>query len=167
MNAEDFIKKWHNSINYLGLPSVGIHVGWDIIPLDSKVKTLSGKKAWENIIHCTPPWFKIPQTFEELVNTKNSDYLQIVQEETQNGKIDYYRSQGLQEPIFCIFANQDGSFMLLGDGNHRFLDCMHLIHAQSCNFDEDIKNTSVDIIYLSNFNDILKPEVIWKTNWKG
>ncbi|OGK30110.1 hypothetical protein A3I56_00410 [Candidatus Roizmanbacteria bacterium RIFCSPLOWO2_02_FULL_43_10] len=165
MTAEDFIKKWQGSINYHGLPTVGINVQWSIIPLDSKVGVLSGIKAWERLYHCVPPWFETPQTFRNLVDTKNSDYQQIVREETEQGKIEYYHTKGLQEPFFCVFASQDGSFNLLGDGNHRFLDCIHLIHYQNHNFDEDIKRTSVDIIYLTNFVDVLRPDVIWKTNW--
>ncbi len=161
MTTEEFIKKWRYSINHLGFPSVGIHVGWDIIPVDSKVESFSGKEAWEKIYGCTPPWFKTTQTFNELINIKNADYLQIVQEETGNGKIDYYRQNGLKEPFFCGFANQEGSFILLGDGNHRFLDCLYLIHDQNHNLDEDLKRTELDIVYLSNFDEVMRPDNIW------
>lgn len=167
MTAEEFIKKWRYSINHLGFPSVGIHVDWNIIPTDSKVESLSGKEAWEKIYNCTPPWFKTPQTFKELVTSKNADYLQIVQEEIGNGKIEYYHQNGLQEPYFCAFARPNGSFLLLGDGNHRFLDCIYLIHDQNHNFDEDIKRASIDIIFLPNLVDVLRPDVIWGNNWKG
>lgn len=164
MTATDFIQKWRNSLNYLGKPSIGIHVGWDIIPTDSKVESFSGKKAWDKIYDCIPPWFKTPQTFKQLIDAKNSDYLQIVREETENGKIEYYRQNGLQEPFFCAFANKDGSFMLLGDGNHRFLDCIHLIDKKIKNLDNDIEKASIDIIYLSNFIDVLRTDLIWKKN---
>jgi|SRR3989344_2191343 len=164
MTATDFINKWRSSLNYLNLPSVGIHVGWDIIPTNSRVETLSGKDAWKKIYSCTPPWFKIPQTFKELVGTKNADYLQIVQEETNNGKIEYYRQNGLQEPFFCAFANQDGSFLLLGDGNHRFLDSIYLLHDENRDFDEATQKATLDIIYLINFDDVLRPDNIW-ANW--
>lgn len=167
MTTTDFIRKWRNSINYLGFPSIGIHVGWDLIPAESRVESFSGKEAWEKIYNCTPPWFKIPQTFKELVKTRNTDYLQIVREETENGKIEYYSQNGLREPFFCVFADLNRSFLLLGDGNHRFLDCIYLMHDKNRSFDEDIKKTSVDIIFLSNFVDVLRPDVIWKTNWKG
>ena len=60
MLAEEFISKWRPAINHLGFPTVGIHVGWDIITLDSKVETFSGKEAWEKVLKSTPPWFKIP-----------------------------------------------------------------------------------------------------------
>lgn len=164
MTATDFIKKWRNSLNYLSKPSVGIHVDWDIIPMDSKVESFSGRKAWEKIYRCTPPWFKTAQTFKELVNTKNTDYLQIIREETENGKIDYYRQNGLQEPFFCAFANDQGSFVLLGDGNHRFLDSIYLIYEENQNFDESLEKTVLDIVYLANFDDVLRPDIIWE-NW--
>ena len=166
MTAADFIQKWQNSINYLGLPSVGIHVGWDIIPADSKVDRLSGEEAWNKIYSCTPPWFKTPKNFRQLVDAKDADYSQIVKEETDNGKIEYYRQKGLQEPLFCAFATEDGSFMLLGDGNHRFLDCIHLIHDKNHNFNKDLTNTTLDVIYLANFNDVVRPDNIW-ANWNN
>lgn len=150
----------------MGLPTIGIHVGWDIIPLDSKVETISEKTAWETLLRSTPPWFKTPQTFNQLRESQNSDYQQIVKEETENGKVDYYRSNGLEEPYFCIFANIDGSFMLLGDGNHRLLDCIHLINAEKKNFDMNFEKTQIDIIYLTNFEQVLIPNVIWGENWK-
>ena len=73
---------------------------------------------------------------------------------------------GLQEPNFCIFANNDGTFMLLGDGNHRFLDCIYLMTAEEKIFDSEIANTALDVIYLSNFDDVMRPDLIWKENWK-
>ncbi len=164
MTATIFINKWRNSINYLGLPSVGIHVGWDVIPMDSKVEIFSGEDAWKKIYKCTPPWFKSPKIFQQLVDVKDSDYLQIVKEETENGKIEYYRRNGLREPFFCAFTNQQGSFMMLGDGNHRFLDCLYLIHDENRNFDKNIQNTTLDIIYLANLDDVLKLNDIWG-NW--
>lgn len=165
MVATDLIRKWRNSINYLGLPSVGIHVGWDIIAPTSNIDTFLGEEAWDVLYDCIPPWFKHPQTFRDLVTTKNSDYLQIVKEETENNKIGYYRTNGLLEPYFPVFSNLDRSFMILGDGNHRFLDCLYLIHSEAHNFKEDIKRASVDVIYLPNFVDILRPDLIWKENW--
>lgn len=167
MTAEEFIRKWQNSRNYLGLPSVGIHVGWNLIDLNSRAKTLSGQEAWELIYDCMPPWFKYPKTFRDLVSTKNLDYLQIVKEETENNKIDYYRENGLLEPFFCAFSNHDRSFTILGDGNHRYLDCLHLISSGTRDFKDDIKRTRLDIIYLSNFVDVLRPDLIWKENWKN
>lgn len=164
MKAVDYITKWRNSINYLNLPSVGIHVGWDLISHDSKVIILAGNEAWAKIYSFTPPWFKTPQTFQPLVDTKNLDYMDIVKAETNNGKIDYYRQNGLQEPFFCAFSNLNGSFTLLGDGNHRFLDCLHLIHEESRNFDKYIQNTQLDIVYLDNFDEVMKTNEIW-SNW--
>lgn len=161
MNAADFTNKWRNSINYLNLPSVGIHVGWDLIPHDSKVETLAGKEAWVKIYSFTPPWFKMPQTFQQLVDTRNQDYRQIVKEETENGKIDYYRQNSLQEPFFCAFSNVEGSFTLLGDGNHRFLDCLYLIHEEKYNFDKYIQNIALDIIRLDNFDEVMMINNIW------
>lgn len=166
MTAAEFISKWRSAINHLGRPTIGIHVGWNIISMDSKVETFSGEEAWEKVLKSTPPWFKIPQTFKELKDYQNSDYNQIVKEETENGKIEYYRTNGLREPNFCIFANTNGSFMLLGDGNHRFLDCLYLMIAEKKNFDSAITNTTLDIIYLSNFDEAMRPDLIWKENWK-
>jgi len=162
MTAGEFIQKWQNSRNYLGLPSVGIHVDWNLINLNSLVKTYSGQDGWNLLYTCTAPWFKKPQTFKELINTKNADCLQIIQEETDNHKIEYYQRNGLKEPFFCAFAKQDGSFILLGDGNHRFLDCIYLIDHQYHDFGDDIKKTSVDVIYLTNFVDVLRTDLIWK-----
>lgn len=162
MKTQDFINKWRYAINYLNRPAVGIHVGWDIIPQDSRVEVMTGKEAWEKIYSFTPPWFQTPQTFQQLVDAKNQDFMQIVGEETGNGKIEYYRKNGLQEPHFCAFSNQDGSFTLLGDGNHRFLDCLYLIHEENRNFDNDLQNTTLDIIYLENLPEVLKTNNIWK-----
>lgn len=164
MTVEKFIKKWRHSINYLGLPSVGIHVGWDLIPSDTKVNSFSGKEAWEKVYNCTTPWFKKPRTFIELFDSKDMDYHQIVKEETENGKIDYYRQNGLREPFFCAFANQNGPFMLLGDGNHRFFDCVYLLREGFRDFEEDSKRATLDIIYLKNFDEVMRPDTIWG-NW--
>lgn len=161
MNASEFVHKWRNAINYLGLPSVGIHVGWDIIPLDSRVDCLSGKNAWEGMYTFTPPWFKTPQTFQQLVDTKNPDYKDIVTAERNNGKIEWYRKHGLPEPYFCAFTNENGSFTILGDGNHRFLDCLYLIHEEGKDLSNDITNTTLDIMYLTNFRDVILPHIIW------
>lgn len=162
MTAQEFINKWKNSLNYLNLPTVGIHVGWDIIPLDSRVENLSDDEAWKKIYTCTPPWFKVPKTFKELVESRDADFNQIVKDETDNGKIEYYRQNGLSEPFFCAFATADGSFKLLGDGNHRFLDCLYLIHEEKKDFNSDIQNTALDVIYLQNFNQVLLPDNIWR-----
>jgi len=165
MTAEEFIQKWKNSTNYLGLPSVGIHVGWDLIDLNSQVKTFSGQKAWNLLYDYNPPWFKRHQTFQQLVETKNADYSQIVKEETDNGKLEYYRKNGLTDTSFCAFGNHNGSFVLLGDGNHRFLDCAYLIDVEKRSFASEIGKTSVDIIYLNNFDQVIEPIKIWPT-WK-
>lgn len=165
MTAADFINRWRNSINYLGLPSVGIHVGWDLIPTNSRVERLIGKEAWEKIYSFTPPWFKSPKTFSGLLDSKDSDCLQIVKEETDNGKLEYYRKNGLTDTSFCAFSKYDGSFVLLGDGNHRFLDCAYIIDVEKRNFAPDMEKASVDIIYLNNFDQVIEPMKIWPT-WK-
>ncbi len=161
MTAEEFIKKWRHLINYLGFPSVGIHVGWDIIPVDSKVESFSGKEAWEKIYNCTPPWFETPKTFRQLIDGNGTNYRSEILKEIINGKIQRFAIQGLEDPIFCAFANQDGSFILLGDGNHRFLDCSFLMNLGK-DFSNDIGKTELDIIYLEKFEEVLKPEEkIW------
>ena len=163
MTADEFIKKWRPSTNYLGLPSVGIHVGWDLVMLESNVEQLRGKDAWLKIYNFTPSWFKTPKTFKQLVESKDSDYQQIINEETANGKLDYYRNGGIKEPFFPAFANEDGSFVLLGDGNHRFFDCAHLISTEKIDLESDISKTTLEIIYLNNFNDVMKVSDIWKS----
>lgn len=165
MTATEFINRWRNSINYLGFPSVGIHVGWDLIPTNSRVERLIGEEAWKKIYSFTPPWFKTPQTFQHLVDTKNADYSQIVKEETDNGKLEYYRKNGLTDTSFCAFSNHDGSFVLLGDGSHRFLDCAYLIDVEKPSFAPETEKTSVDIIYLNNFDQVIEPIKVWPT-WK-
>ncbi len=134
--------------------------------MDSKVITYFGVEAWDNLLKSSPPWFKTPQSFQHLIHLKNSDYMQIVREETENIKIDYYRKNGLTDQSFCGFSTVGGSFTLLGDGNHRFLDCLHIISEGSRNFENDIKRVSFDVIYLVNFPDVLRPDSIWKSNWK-
>ncbi len=165
MTATEFCKKWRSVINYLGLPAIGIHVNWEQIPVDSSVKQVFGKRAWEQLYKFTPPWFKEPKTFGDLITSKDSDCLQIVKEETDNGKLDYYRKNGLTDTSFCAFSNHDGSFVLLGDGNHRFLDCAYLIEVEKRSFAPEIEKTSVDIVYLDNFDQIIEPIKIWPA-WK-
>lgn len=165
MTATEFCKKWRSAINYLGLPAVGIHVNWEQIPGDSLVKQLFGREAWEQLYKFAPPWFKEPKTFRNLINSKDSDCLQIVKEETENGKLEYYRKNGLTDSSFCAFSNHDGSFVLLGDGNHRFLDCAYLIDVEEQNFSSEIEKTGLDIIYLNNFEQVIEPVKIWPT-WK-
>ena len=165
MTADEFCKKWKSTINYLGLPAVGIHVNWEQISGDSVVKQLFGKEAWKQIYKFTPPWFLKPKTFRDLINSKDSDCLQIVKEETDNGKIEYYKKNGLTDTLLCAFGNYNGSFVLLGDGNHRFLDCAYLINTEKHNFTLKIEKTNIDIIYLNNFDQVIEPIKIWAT-WK-
>lgn len=165
MTARDFIKKWQSSLNYLGLPSIGIHVGWTIIPIDSKVESISGKEAWEKIYDCTPPWFETPKTFKQLMDGDNTNYRSEILKEIVNGKIQRFATQGLNDPLFCAFANQNGSFILLGDGNHRFLDCSFLM-SLGRDFSKDSCKTKLDIIYLQNFEKVLEPEEkVWGQNY--
>lgn len=156
MTAKNFIKKWRYIRNHHGLPAVGIHVDWEKIPLKSEVDTFRGKKAWEKLYICTPPWFESPKTFKQLAGNKDVDYLQIAEEETKNRKIECYRKNGLQDTSFCAFTNHKGSFILLGDGNHRFFDCLYLIGEENQRFDEDIKRKELDVIYLSNFDEVMR-----------
>jgi len=165
MQVYDFIQKWHNSFNYLGLPTIGINVCWEQISDHSRINQFSGIEAWNYIYKFTPPWFKIPKTFRDLINSKDTDCLQIVKEETDNGKLEYYREKGLTDTSFCAFGNRNGSFILLGDGNHRFLDCAYLIDVEKHNFASEIEKTSLDIIYLNNFDQVIEPIKIWPS-WK-
>lgn len=167
MTTDEFIKKWRESTNHLDLPSVGIHVGWDLIPSGSKVEQLSDKSAWNKIYGFIPSWFKNPKTFKQLTDSGDSDYQQIIKEETDNGKLEYYRSRGIKEPFFPAFSNEDGSFVLLGDGNHRFLDCAHLISTESLDLESDLSLTTLDIIYLKNFDEVMKPGEIWDSYKAG
>lgn len=163
MTTNEFCRKWRMATNYLGLPAVGIHVSWDLIPGNSPVRQLVGKEVWERLYKFTPPWFKEPKTFRDLINSKDLDCMQIVKEETDNGKLEYYRKNGLTDTSFCAFSNKDGSFVLLGDGNHRFLDCAYLIDVEKRSFAPEIEKTSVDIIYLNNFEQVIEPIKIWPT----
>ena len=149
----------------MGLSAVGIHVNWEQIRADSSVKQVIGERAWERLYKFTPPWFKEPKTFRDLINRKDSDCLQIVKEETDNGKLEYYRKNGLTDTSFCAFGNHNCSFVLLGDGNHRFLDCAYLIDTDKRNFAPEIEKTSVDIVRLDNFDQVIEPTKIWP-NWK-
>ncbi|GEM_PF-2680017 len=161
MTADEFIKKWRESINHLGLPSVGIHVGWDQIPLDSHVEQLNGKAAWNKIQTFVPPWFSEPKTFQKLSKKEGLDYHQILTEETENGKIEYYRKNGLKESNFCAFANKNETFVLLGDGNHRFFDCLYLAQKEKLDLESYFEKATLDIIYLKDFDSILEPINIW------
>ncbi len=100
-----------------------------------------------------------------MINSKDSDYLKIVKEETDNGKLEYYRKNGLTDTSFCTFGDRSGSFVLLGDGNHRFLDCAYLINVEKLSFAPEIEKTSIDIIYLNNFDQVIESIKIWST-WK-
>lgn len=165
MTANEFIQKWSNAINYLGLPSVGIHKNWNKITQESIVRQFQGNDAWEKIYETTPPWYKAPKTFKELINDNDINYRKEIINEIINGKIQRFAIQGLGDPMFCAFANHDGSFILLGDGNHRFLDCSFLKNLGK-DFSDDISKTSLDIIYLENFEEVLEPEErIWGRNY--
>ena len=144
------------------MPSVGIHVSWDLIGNSSRAECLSGTEAWSKIYNFYTPWFKEPKTFSYLFENKDSDYLQIIGEEKDNGKIEYYKNVGLLEPNFCAFGNTEGTFILLGDGNHRFIDCNHLIF-EGASFEKYIINTTLDILYLSDFEEVIVPGNIWPT----
>lgn len=164
MSAEEFIKKWVSAINYLGLPSVGIHRNWDKIEAGSKVIQYSGRDAWNKIFDFTTPWFKNPKTFKYIINNNDPDYRGIVLEEIINGKIQRMATQGLPDPQFCAFADSVERITILGDGNHRFLNCNFLI-SLGRNFDSDINNTELDVIRLDNFNEVIEPQKIWKENY--
>lgn len=163
MKAFDFCEKWSSAINDLGLRAVGIHVNWEQIPEGSSVKQLLGKEAWEQIYVFTPPWFKVPKTFRNLIDSKDTDCLQIVEEETDSGKLEHFRTNGLTESSFCAFSNHNFSFVLLGDGNHRFIDCAYLIDVEKRDFTKDLGKISLDIIYLDNFDQVIEPTKIWPT----
>lgn len=165
MTTDGFCKKWRSATNYLGLPAVGIHVNWKQITEDSLVKQLFGKEAWEQLYEFSPPWFKKPKTFRGLIDSKDSDCLQIIKEEADNGKLEYYRKNGLTDTSFCAFADSNSAFVLLGDGNHRFLDCAYLIDEEKRSFAQEIEKTSVDIIYFNNFDQVMEPTKTWPT-WK-
>lgn len=165
MTAREFIQKWSKAINYLGLPSVGIHKNWGKIPENSRVHQFYGNDAWNRIYDTTPPWFETPKTFRQLIDNKDTNYRSEILKEIINGKIRRFATQGLEDSIFCAFANQDGSFILLGDGNHRFLDCSFLVNLGK-DFSNDIDKTKLDIIYLENFEEVLEPEErIWGKNY--
>jgi len=45
------------------------------------------------------------------------------------------------------------------------LDCAYLIDVEKRSFASEIGKTSVDIIYLNNFDQVIEPIKIWPT-WK-
>lgn len=166
MTATEFISKWSTAINYLGLPSVGIHKNWEKIPANSRVTQFYGTDAWNRLYHTIPPWYESPKKFRQLIYENDSNYRGEILMEIANGKMQRFATQGLDDPKFCAFANQDGSFILLGDGNHRFLDCSFLMNLGK-DFSNDILNAELDVIYLENFENVLEPEEkIWGKNYK-
>lgn len=160
MAGQDFVNKWKNSINYLNLPTVGIHVSWNLIAASSRVVELQSEEAWRQIYKFTPPWFKSPKTFGELIDKAGQDYKAIVLEEILNGKIARMTDRGLEDPNFCAFAGTSSELVILGDGNHRFLNCNFLMWLGK-DFDSDIQNTKLDVIHLDNFEEVIKPQTIW------
>lgn len=160
MTADEFINKWRPAINYLGLPTVGIHVDWDNIPSNSVVTQYSGRDAWDKIYNFTPPWFDQPKTFKQLIDDFDANYKGEILAEIANGKMQRYASQGLADPHFCAFTNPSESMIILGDGNHRFLDCSYLITLRK-NLNSDIDRSELDLIHLENFEDILGVANIW------
>lgn len=162
MTADEFINKWMSAINYLQLPTVGIHVGWDRIPRDSNVSQFTGLEAWNKIYSFTPPWFQAPKTFQQLIDDFDSNYKSEIVKEIANGKMQRFASQGLADPHFCAFTDPSESIIILGDGNHRFLNCSYLMNLGK-DLSNDIARTELDIIYLSNFEEIMRTTNIWNS----
>lgn len=157
MTAGEFIEKWENEKNVKDdRKAVGICIHWRNIPLDSKVLQFSGKDAWgEMEKFYAPVWGNFKRTIlREWLNSNRPDYQKFIKEEQE--KINFYRENGLTYYNFPAFADATGELGVLGDGNHRFIDCNYLI-MEGKDFQEDIKKVRLDILCVNDLRLILSP----------
>ena len=158
MTAEDFINKWRWQSDPDGTPMVGIVVNWDRIPLDSNVVTFMGADAWKKIMDYAPPWHNdgVVKPFSQWIGSKG--FSDEVESEKKAGKLDYYNKHGLEYPFFCVFATKDGSKGIIGDGNHRFVNCKYLQdHGKDLSM--DIARCRLEVICLDNLSEIIQDAV--------
>lgn len=161
MTAQEFIKKWTNMWDLDGTPAVGIVINWKRIPLNSKVIQLLGRGAWNKIYQFSPPWdfgTNIRKPLRHWIDTKCPNYLQLIVDETNNGKMQFYQNNGLTYFDFCVFANTSDKGVL-GDGNHRFLICDYL-KSKGKDFSKDIERCRLEILYLENLEEVIESKIM-------
>ncbi len=158
MIGEEFITKWRNRCDPDGTPMVGIVVNWDKIQANSKVIQFLGKEAWEKILDYAPPWHidGVVKPFKQWIG--DSAYLEEIEREKQAGKLHHYERNGLEYPYFCIFALEDCSKGVVGDGNHRFLNCRYL-ESEGKDLSKDISRCTVDILCVNNLSEIIQDAI--------
>lgn len=159
MNAKDFIDKWRWQKDPDGTERVGIVVNWEGISMDAKVFQYSGEEAWKKIEEYAPPWHHeggVVKSFSIWIGSEK--YLAEIEREKQTGKLNIYDEHGLEYPFFCVFATADGSKGIVGDGNHRFINCRYLID-QGKDIKEDINRCTLDVLCLENLSEIIQDTV--------
>ncbi|HKC04653.1 MAG TPA: hypothetical protein VKC54_02170 [Patescibacteria group bacterium] len=158
MTTEDFVKKWRWQTDPDGTPMVGIVVMWDKIPLDSKVITFEGEDAWKKIMDYAPPWHNegVVKPFSQWVGSKG--FNDEIESERKHGKLKYYEENGLEYPFFCVFATEDGSKGIIGDGNHRFVNCKYLVD-QGKDLGSDISRCTLEVLCLKNLPEVIQDAV--------
>ncbi len=142
MTTEEFINKWRWQKDPDGSEMVGIVINWDKIP------------------NYAPPWHYEGgeiRPFSHWVGSKS--YLEEIERERKAGKLSYYDEHGLEYPFFCVFANADGSKGIVGDANHRFINCRYLIDYQSKDLKNDIARCTLDILCLENLKEVIQDTV--------
>ena len=158
MTANDFINNWKDKRDPDGTPMVGIVVCWEKISPQSNVIRVTGQDAWQNILEFAPPWHLngVVKPFKEWLETK--EFLEEVERERITGKLGHYEEKGLEFPHFCVFANENGLKGIVGDGNHRFLNCKFL-ESQGKDFKQDIARCTLDILCLNNLSEVIQDTV--------
>lgn len=163
MNASGFVNYWSARIDTIGLikPTVGIAISWSRIKKDAKVRQFTGQDGWK-YMGClwTPIWGNFKRTkLSDWLDTKRKDYQLFIDEEKI--KIGFYRNHGLptaEYREFCGFMDIKGNTGILGDGNHRFIDCNYLTLVEKKDLSQHINNIRLDIIYLDNLQEVLSDQ---------
>ena len=96
------------------------------------------------------------ETFKNLIGSQG--YLMEIEKEKTNERYKRYESHGLEYPNFCVFANSDGTKGIVGDGNHRFIDCRYLMD-QGKDLSRDIDRCTLDVICLTNLSEVIQDSV--------
>jgi|SRR3990167_8933535 len=158
MTSGDFINKWRDQKDPDGTPLVGIVVNWEKISPQSKLVQFSGREAWQRMLEYAPPWHNdgTVKPFKQWIGSRA--YVEEIEREKQAGKLGYYEKNGLEHPFFCVFATEDGLKGVVGDGNHRFLNCKFL-EGQGKDFSQDIARCTLDILCLPNLSKVIQDAV--------
>lgn len=158
MTANDFMNKWKDEKDPDGTPMVGIVVHWEKISPQSRVVQLLGQEAWQRMLEYAPPWHNagVVKPFKQWIGSEA--YMEEIERERQAGKLEYYENNGLEYPFFCVFATGDGLRGVVGDGNHRFLNC-EFLEGQGKDFSQDIARCTLDVLYLPNLSEVIQDRV--------